>query len=103
MEKAIFITREIDGSFSATPCNDYRDLDIEKIKRVVWQDYFENDIITEIKKTDDPSVREGLEKALELYNKNKNILPAMFINNNELDTMTSAMISKKQIITREEE
>lgn len=95
MKKAIFITREVDGSFTATPCNDYRDLDQEKVKRVIWQDYFINDLLELDKKSDNKDFREGLRKALELYNKNKNILPAMFITTDELKTMTLSLENDK--------
>jgi len=104
MKKTLFITRNVDGSFMAIPCNNHSTIDQTLTSRIVWHDYLEKDIRDHIKNCSDCSVIEGLKIALKLYNENKRkgyLLPAMFITSGELDTMTSAMISQKQETIKE--
>jgi hypothetical protein len=104
MKKTLFITREVDGSFTSTPCNNHSTIKKNLVMRVIWHDNFEKDIIDHIENCNDSSMRSGLIMALRLYDKQKKLLrllPAMFITEKELDTMTASMISQKQETIKE--
>lgn len=90
MKSTIYITREVDGQLQAIPCDDYRELDKSLVKRLIWAEYYEADLLEGIKKADNPSTRAGLEIALELLHEQREMLPAMFITKEELEQINNS-------------